>query len=626
MAPETSPSLLTLKAIEHGPRACGDAIPCAKNWPPETKAIFGLPPEAEVTRETFARLLHPDDAARFEAAYAAAMQPDGPRFFELDYRIRRADDGAERWIRFSAAVVREGDKPGRLVGAVRDVTEDLAAQDRLRQSARQFAMFIEFAPAAIAMFDRDMKYLAASERWRKDYHLAGTPVGLSQYEIFPEISESWKAVHRRCLAGAVESSDGEPFARADGRVQWVKWEARPWRDDSGEIGGIIITSEDITARKEAEATAAQLAAIVDNANDPIIGKDLDLNVTSWNAAAERLFGYSAAEMIGQPITRIIPVEKLQEEAAFICRLKAGERIERYDSLRLAKGGRVIEVSLTISPIRNAMGEVVGASTIVRDITEQKHAEEALRESEHRFKIALEAADLGVWDLDLTTDLASKRSLRHDQMFGYSELQPEWGQAVAERHVLEEDRPVFRAAFARAVKTGELAFEVRVRWPDGSIHWIAPLGRTFYDASGRPLRMSGVVSDVSRARQADIALRESEENLRALGDNLPDSAIYRYARNSDGTPRFLYFSAGVEKLNGVSVEEALADAGALHRQISRNCWRSSRKPRRSAPAIFRISTWKSPCAGGTARFAGCGCARVRAAWPTGASYGTASRPT
>ena len=106
-------------------------------------------------------------------------------------------------------------------------------------------------------------------------------------------------MHRRCLAGASESSEGDPFLRADGRLQWVKWSACPWRDSDSDIGGIIITTEDITTRKEAEAEAAHLASVVTHSSDAIIAKTLDSIVTSWNAGATRLLGYRAEEMIGQ---------------------------------------------------------------------------------------------------------------------------------------------------------------------------------------------------------------------------------------------------------------------------------------------------------------------------------------
>ncbi len=192
--------------LEHGPRREPDEkgerrageIFGATRCPPATKAVFGLRPDDVVTSEKFAGLLHPDDIERFDAAYKAALEPDGPRVVELFYRIRRADDGAERWIKFNGYVAIEGDAAGRLIGAVRDVTEEKAALERNADSERLLSGFIGRAPAAIAMFDRDMRYLAASARWRTDFHLDRTPVGRSHYEIFPEIARPG----RRCI-GAV---------------------------------------------------------------------------------------------------------------------------------------------------------------------------------------------------------------------------------------------------------------------------------------------------------------------------------------------------------------------------------------------------------------------------------------
>src|SRR6476660_6045859 len=129
---------------------------------------------------------------------------------------------------------------------------------------------------------------------------------------------------------------------------------------------------------EAEAEQSLLAAIVDSASDAIITKTLEGIVTSWNAAAERLFGYAAHEMIGQSIRRLIPADRQHEEDMILQRIAAGERIEHYDTVRVAKDGRTIDVSLTISPVRDTGGRTIGASKIVRDITESKRAESLLR--------------------------------------------------------------------------------------------------------------------------------------------------------------------------------------------------------------------------------------------------------
>ena len=124
----------------------------------------------------------------------------------------------------------------------------------LRQSEERLRLFIDHAPAAIAMFDRDMRYLAVSRRWLSDYDLIdrGNILGKSHYEVFPEIPHRWREVHRRGLAGEIVRAEEDPFQRADGTCQWLRWEVRPWHTASGEVGGIILSSEEVTARKQAE--------------------------------------------------------------------------------------------------------------------------------------------------------------------------------------------------------------------------------------------------------------------------------------------------------------------------------------------------------------------------------------
>ena len=131
--------------------------------------------------------------------------------------------------------------------------EELAAgEERLR-------LFIEHAPAAMVMVDRQMRYLAVSQRWMHDFHLSNPIIGRSHYEVFPEIPEAWRQAHRRCLAGAVEQTTGERFARAGGTVLWLKRDVRPWRDTRGNIGGLIISWEDITAMRAAAENEKLLA-------------------------------------------------------------------------------------------------------------------------------------------------------------------------------------------------------------------------------------------------------------------------------------------------------------------------------------------------------------------------------
>jgi two-component system, chemotaxis family, CheB/CheR fusion protein len=154
--------------------------------------------------------------------------------------------------------------------------------------------------------------------------------------------------------------------------------ARRLELDDGAPQMILLAIEDVTERQLADAATASLAAIVNSSDDAIVGKDLDGIITSWNKGAERLFGYTAQEAIGQPITMLIPPDRQHEEPEILARLKRGERVDHFETVRVSKDGSLLDISLTISPIKDAAGRVIGASKIARDVTNRKRAEEELR--------------------------------------------------------------------------------------------------------------------------------------------------------------------------------------------------------------------------------------------------------
>lgn len=177
--------------------------------------------------------------------------------------------------------------------------------------------------------------------------------------------------------------------RPDGtRVTFLAFPT-PLFDSTGKCQGAINMLVDITARQSAELAVRRLAAIVESSDDAILSKDLDGVITSWNYGAERLFGYTEEEVVGQPVTILFPADRYNEEPEILARIRRGERIHHYETVRRRKDGSLVDISLTVSPIIDRRGNIVGASKIARDITERRRAEEQqlllLKEMSHRIK-------------------------------------------------------------------------------------------------------------------------------------------------------------------------------------------------------------------------------------------------
>jgi PAS domain S-box-containing protein len=177
--------------------------------------------------------------------------------------------------------------------------------------------------------------------------------------------------------------------RPDGAIRWIFGRGKLIRDRTGHPLRCAGVDIDITERKRAEEVAERLASIVESSNEAIVSKDLDGTIETWNHGATRLFGYAAEEVIGKPISILIPSDRLEEEHQIIDRIRRGDRVDSYETIRRRKNGSLVDISLTVSPIRDAAGKVIGASKIARDITDRKRAEDQrkllLREMHHRTK-------------------------------------------------------------------------------------------------------------------------------------------------------------------------------------------------------------------------------------------------
>ena len=229
-----------------------DMITGKVQWSDRVYQILGAAPGSfGVTFDRVEELMHPDDRQRHRAALDAHLRSQVPFDFEL--RLQRGD-GSYGFYRSRGQTMRGADgKSLRMVGSISDETDRRQMDDALKSSAALLRQFVKHTPAAVAMFDTQMRYIQVSDRWLTDYRLDSAELtGRSHYEVFPGMSERWKEIHRRAVAGAVERNDDDFFTRPNGEIEWLQWEIQPWRQPDGAIGGVIMFTQLMNERKRSE--------------------------------------------------------------------------------------------------------------------------------------------------------------------------------------------------------------------------------------------------------------------------------------------------------------------------------------------------------------------------------------
>jgi PAS domain S-box-containing protein len=268
-----------------------------------------------------------------------------------------------------------------------------------------------------------------------------------------------------------------------------------------------------------ESDRVRLATFVDSSDDAIVGKSSAGFIESWNAGAETMYGYTAAEAMGRPITMLLPPERHEEVPLLLERAARGEHIDPFEAVRVAKDGRRIDVRLSVSPILDYEGNVVGTSTIAHDITKRKQEQEALKRSEERLQLAQRAGGIGHFSWDIQNNIAEWS----DELLALYSLAPgsigEKYESFTDR-VFPDDLPAVEAATQSAMASGEFFCDFRVVWPDASIHWLHSRAKVFFSDYGTPLRMVGVNMDITERKQAEEALRNREGMLQRIFDILP----------------------------------------------------------------------------------------------------------
>ena len=407
-----------------------------------------------------------------------------------------ARDGSEVSVEDSAAPIR--DLQGKVTGAVmvfHDVTRRRLAERALRSSEERLRAVFSQAAVGIAVSDLDGRFQEANAKFCS---ILGYSLDELRQRTFLELTHPEDVVDTlakvtELRAGSIENYAIEKrYLRKDGNAVWSSTTVTLLRKESGEAAQFIGIIQDISDRKQTEIAMNRLAAVVEYSDDAIITKTLNGIISSWNPGAARVFGYTADEVIGKPITILIPPEHLDEEPSILDRLRRGERIDHYETIRRREDGSLINVSLTVSPIKDANGRIVGASKIARDITRQKRSEDLIREQAHVLALLDTTGKLIASKLDLqnvlqtVTDTATKLTGAKFGAFFYNVIN-EQGESFLlytlsgapreafEKFGLPRNTPVFHPTLTGAgvVRSADIAQDPR--YGKMSPHFGMPLG-------------------------------------------------------------------------------------------------------------------------------------------------------
>ncbi|MEN6516741.1 MAG: PAS domain S-box protein [Methanospirillum sp.] len=314
---------------------------------------------------------------------------------------------------------------------------------------------------------------------------------------------------------------------ASGRITSVIYNATVYLDEAGEIAGVFAAARDISKRKKAEEEWSRLVAIVDSSDDAIIGKSLDGTIVSWNPGAEKIYGYAAPEAIGRHMSLLAPPGQVDEIDSLLARIRRGESVRHYETIRVRRDGTPLRVSLTLSPIRDRDGRIVGASTIARDITARKQAEEAVRRANAYNRSLIEASldPLVTIDPDGTISDVSDATVRvtgrsREELIGTD----------FSTYFTEPWRA--KAGYETAFRTGSVRdFELELRHRDGTTTPVIYNATVYRDEAGEVAGVFAAARDITERKKAEEAIRRANAYNRSLIEASLDPLV---TINPDGT--------------------------------------------------------------------------------------------
>ena len=494
---------------------------------PKTFEILGYS-EIELSKVPFINLIHHEDRGMVLERHLQRLKGDQP---PQNYSFRIINKaGNQLWVQINVTLIK-WDGRSATINLLRDITESKQAEEELTHSHELMRYIIEHNRSAIAVFGRDLKYIYVSQRYLDDYKVKEKDViGKHHYDVFPDIPQKWKDVHQKSLAGEVLSAEEDPFYREDGSVDWTRWECRPWYESNGSIGGIIIYNEVINERKKVEESLREsehkLAAHLQNTPIGALSWDLNFKAIEWNPAAEAIFGYSKAEAMGKHVTELILPEELKKMVDGVYRdLISGKGGTRSTNENITKDGRRIICDWYNTILKDAAGKVIGAASLVQDITERKQSELALISSEHKWRNIL----VNIPQIGVTLDTKAKVIFANAyflQLTGWKEQEvigQDWFDMFIPEHVREEVRKVFLTVLSQKNTAGSSSYENEIIDRSGMLLNVAWSNALTKDVHGNVIDVTCLGVDLTELQRSEQSLKKSEEKYRSMMESMKDTS-------------------------------------------------------------------------------------------------------
>ncbi len=416
---------------------------------------------------------------------------------------------------------------------LQEILQRTSALERaLRDSEQMYRTTFELAGVGIA-------HVSPEGRWLRVNRKLCEILGYTEEELLqltfqdvthPDDLQADLSQTAKVLSGELPIFSMEKrYIRKDKSHVWVNLTVSGPRDERGKLKHFISLIEEISERRKSDEAHSRLAAIVASSDDAIISKDLNGIITSWNAGATRIFGFTPEEVIGRSVTILIPLELRDQESEILRRLRRGERVDHFETIRVTKSGERLNISLTISPVRDSKGRIIGASKVARDITERRRFEDALRESQAQLMLALESSRTAMFDWDLV-ELRGKWNEQLGSLYefhpGDSITQEQW---IGLLHPDDRDRLTEEARVATEGQDQfQFQFEFRTVRLGGEIRWILSHGRIVRDASGKAIQMIGTHTDITDRKQVEEMAKVREFTGKML--SAQDADRRRFARD------------------------------------------------------------------------------------------------